>query len=58
VQAVTTLTLYWQGVLAAGAHTFTLRCAGSPGNCYSNGNDSGVIGGGVMRNSMTIKELG
>jgi hypothetical protein len=50
--------LYWQGVLAAGAHTFTLRYSGSGGTgCYTLQNDSGRLGGGAMRNTMTISEL-
>jgi hypothetical protein len=49
----------WQGVIAAGPHTFSVRCGGANGQgCYINGNDSYRVGGGVQRCAMTIREIG
>ena len=51
--------VYWQGVLAAGAHTFAVRFAGFSGTgIYTCMADSGHMGGGAVRNTMAICEIG
>lgn len=54
------LRIYWQGVLAAGAHTFAVRFGGTAGGAvYLNGYNGNVrVGGGVQRSSMVIREIG
>jgi microcystin-dependent protein len=49
--------IYWQGVLAAGAHTFTLRFGGTT-TSYALSNGSNRFGGGAQREVMTIQEIG
>lgn len=53
------LRLRWQGVLAAGAHTFTVRAGGANGQgVYVLGVDAYRVGGGTERCVMTIREVG
>jgi hypothetical protein len=50
------LIVHWQGVLAAGAHTFQVRfgCSGATG--YLNGTNNTPMGGGNQRTTMVIRE--
>jgi hypothetical protein len=51
--------LRWQGVLAAGPHTFMIRAGGANGQgVYVLGIDAYRIGGGIARNVLTIREVG
>jgi hypothetical protein len=50
--------VYWQGVLAAGAHTFTVRFGGTVTNSYALAASAARIGGGAMRETMVIREIG
>jgi hypothetical protein len=51
--------VYWQGILAVGPHTFALRFGSlSPNGIYTIMSDAGHGGGGAMRNTMTMRELG
>jgi hypothetical protein len=52
------LHLYWQGVLAAGAHTFMLRFIGYNATVYLNGAGGVRYGGGTNRTTMVIREIG
>jgi hypothetical protein len=54
------LRVYWQGVLSPGPHTFSVRLASSSGSTAAalNGMPGGRVGGGAMRTTMTIKEIG
>jgi len=52
------LRIRWQGVLAAGPHTFSIRFAGNASNANLNGQNGGPIGGGAMATNMTIREVG
>jgi len=56
-QAVVPLRLYWQGVLPGGPHTFMVRWGAASGS-YLIGNDTTRFGGGAIRNSMVIREIG
>jgi hypothetical protein len=51
--------LYWQSVLAAGAHTFTVRFASSSTGtaAFVNGSNANRWGGGAMRTTMKISEV-
>lgn len=51
--------VYWQGVLAAGAHTFHARFGSISGATgYLNGYGSGRLGGGAVRTTMVVREIG
>jgi hypothetical protein len=51
--------LYWQGTLAAGMHTFTLRLGSlNTSGIYTNMSDGGHTGGSAQKNSMVIREIG
>jgi hypothetical protein len=52
--------VYWQGVLSAGPHTFSVRFAGTGAGttAYLNGTNTGQLGGGTSRTTMTIREIG
>jgi hypothetical protein len=54
------LRVYWQGVLAAGPHTFTARLYSSSSgtNAFLNGNNVNRFGGGTQRTTMTVREIG
>jgi hypothetical protein len=53
-----TFQLVWEGVLAAGAHTFSVRVgANSGGGIYINGSSSTQYGNGTNGASLTIEEL-
>lgn len=49
--------VYWQGVLAPGAHTFAVRFGGI-NTSYALAQTGTRIGGGAMRESMVIREVG
>lgn len=50
--------LYWQGVLAAGLHTFMLRLGSlNSSGIYTNMSDAGHAGGGAQKNTMVIREV-
>src|SRR5262245_61167795 len=50
--------LYWQGVLAAGAHTFAIRYATVTSGNHLNGNSGARIGGGAVKTNFRINEVG
>jgi hypothetical protein len=51
--------VYWQGALAAGPHTFTLRLGSlNTSGIYTNMSDSGHAGGGAQKNTMVVREIG
>jgi hypothetical protein len=51
--------LYWQGALAAGPHTFTLRLGSlNTSGVYTNMSDAGHTGGGAQKNTMVVREVG
>lgn len=49
--------VYWQGVLAAGAHTFAVRF-GAAATAYVNGASAARLGAGIQVTCMTIREVG
>jgi len=49
--------IVWQGVLAAGPHTFQVRCGGSS-LTFLNGAAGNPQGGGALKSTMTITEIG
>jgi hypothetical protein len=50
--------LYWQGVLAAGPHTFQVRLGSlNTSGIYTNMSDAGHVGGGAQKNTMVIREV-
>jgi hypothetical protein len=50
--------VYWQGVLPAGQHTFSVRFGGNAAAAWLNGLNGLATGGGMMRSTMTIREIG
>jgi hypothetical protein len=51
------LRIFWRGVLAAGAHTFSVRFGSFAPGAWLNGANGAALGGGAMKSTMTIREV-